>query len=590
MLAVMATGTGTDATADTPGPSPPVTSGPRLGTAPLLDPRALRDELLDRGVPVDWWWGKPNGFRTTLGPDPGEGWVLMRKADYDALDKAYHGGAATGRYTLYLDDFENPAVEVPDLRAAGAWCLAPGREADPDAPFLVRLLDMRYQYRGRQIVRHTSPLSGINLLSRDGLRYDTDSTPITWATAFSRLWNYLPPGDVGLSATAPALPFTPHGNPEALNYDGWDAWAALNHFLTRLACGLRLDPLSTTSAGSWAVVRLGSADAAADAALAGLKPDRVWDAYPDRPNEVNRPAQATVYFRVYPQPPEPQVADAYLQTAVSLPAPAAGGAANPYGWDDIVQRTKPDGTLNTSDVAARAAERAADYARKFDNFDKPRKSTYRGFRKEAAACLGSTFYAAAWYDRGGGARTELYAGPELRLEEWRPPAAHPVPPAPVAWVVASGAPLSGNVHAGTAQVPFDIGATAQSAAAYPCYVGPAPTDAGVPPSAGAAAAGSRTLKAGKQYLAFYCGILTISGDCRPAYVVPVNEFDRRASGDQVTFETSLSLESQGSGATRQVRLNHTTTVKEFGKDQAGNYRELQTVSTTATNGPWVDVG
>ena len=58
---------------------------PTIGGRNLLHPGDAFRAVMEQSTPVDFWQ-RPNSYSCPLGPEPGSAWLLMLRADLDALD------------------------------------------------------------------------------------------------------------------------------------------------------------------------------------------------------------------------------------------------------------------------------------------------------------------------------------------------------------------------------------------------------------------------------------------------------------------------------------------------------------------------
>lgn len=375
-----------------------------------VDPRDLRRECEDRGVPVAPWWGKANGFFCGLEAAPGFGWVLMRTADVPS--------DLTHYYPLKFDDGSNPAVELGRIFAVRSWVVVQSNESNPGGVTLLELRDAREKY--------TSAVSdGTAQMPDDGDRVGYSVR--TWATLVSTVV-----GSYGRSAAAVAsatLPFTPNGNPEGFDYRGWTQRSAIDHLLRRLACAFKLNPITH----ALSIVRLGDTDTAADSAVASMTAAAVllWNTAADTSNKLF----PTIRIQFDKSPAETDRTEP--RTSDGNPAysgPDSSGSSDGFNGgvfalaDDLYAQRPVSGStyLNATALDDRANERIADYVRVKQGFELHKRKVWEGWHQGAATALGAQWGRASWFDFGDGPRTELLCEPGERLERWRPARMHPL--------------------------------------------------------------------------------------------------------------------------------------------------------------------
>lgn len=383
-----------------------------FGGRPCVDPKTHYRESLTRGLPVQSWWGKANGFETAVGRGPGRGKILMRLGDLIRLDLgADHSLIFSGTDRVHRRELRTITLIV-------AECTSPGGEADPNAVFLCDVADRRYHLDRVTIDR------AYNVWDAGGTTYleqtlDGGGT-WTWQAIVDDICLLL-----GLDTAEFVLPFSPLGTPENLTFWGGSAWGALCAVLDRLACAAVLDH----EADTFSVVRLGATDggklAGVENALYGV---RTWDGYPLDPERAWRPEFADVRFLWRPPPSDGSSPWYTIQVNVS----GDSSIANTSVQLDDDNAALSDGSAtptNHVDLQARAEERAADWLRKRSAFERRLLKVYSDFQPTVLSrALGSKAGKAALDDRGGPMRTELRAAPDGLLEGWAPLAGRPVPP------------------------------------------------------------------------------------------------------------------------------------------------------------------
>lgn len=374
--------------------------GNTFGGQPLRDPAALLRECLDRDLPT-YWHGSVTVANCPPGRDPGIAAFIMNYGELQKLSKAtdHTLNFANGEQTIDLKKWT--------LREASA-IISGNINRDDNTPYLVRAVDRRWHL-------NRSPFSKAYNVTTDGTNYvastKNGSTAWTWSQMFADLWTFLPG-----SPTAPTLPFTPHGTPQNFIWFGSSsAWQAINDLLDRLACIICYDPV----ADSFTVERLGLADAAAVAFenTATKKGQRIWDSLPVAFDRADWPESVKVVFRRYPAPPTGS--DTTYAVTTSLSGTGVVSSTIVQIEDDACAIGATGTPTNSAYLAARAAERTADFKRKLQGFDRRLIRSYRGLWKEAVASPGSTYANLLYEDRGAGYATEIKANPDRRIEEWK---------------------------------------------------------------------------------------------------------------------------------------------------------------------------
>jgi len=371
------------------------------GGRPCVDPGRFYRECVEHRLPTDWW-GKANHFRLPLGRGPGTGHILLRQSDLDAV------GTSADQTLVFSGADRAHRVSLTRITLTNARCLSPGGPGQAEAVFLCRVADRRWHLAKIPVD------DAYNVAAADGASYLTQTknggSAWTWQQVVDDLVTTL-----GLTTAQFVLPFTPDGTPENLTYWGMFAWDALCDVLDRVACAAKYDPTADT----FEVVRLGSADAAADAAMNRLASAKLWDGYNLSPERAWRPEKVQVQFPRRPRPTDGS--SPYYAADVTLAA-AAGVVAGTYVQlkDDLTALGATGAPTNAAALATRAAERAADWLRKRESYERPLVRVYRDFDPGAPAdVLGSTVGAVGYDDRAVW-RTEVTAEPDGRLEAWSP--------------------------------------------------------------------------------------------------------------------------------------------------------------------------
>jgi len=377
---------------------------------PCVDPALLARECRDRGIPTESWFGRANSFAVPLGKGPGTGHVLLKKEDLDAIPRT------ADQRLAFLDDVGNRET-LQKIVLVEATCVTPGAESDPQAVYLCELRDRRHHLARVPIDK------AYNVRAADGgsrLAQTLNSgSAWTWQGVVDNIVTA-----IGLSTSYFVLPFTPDATPENLTYYGGWAWDALCDVLDRIACEVKYDPVLDT----FSVVRLGDTDTAATAELAALAGDRTWDAYASDNSRAWRPEKVRVRF---PRRPLPTDGSSPVYTVDVTLTATTGVVSGTYVQldDDLAALAATGSPSNAAACSTRAAERAADWLRKRQGYDRRLLKVYRDFRPTARTkLLGKTLAEYGIDDRGGAIRTEIRSAPDYSLENWHPLRGFALPP------------------------------------------------------------------------------------------------------------------------------------------------------------------
>lgn len=369
-----------------------------LGGRPCIDPKTLAEECAALGIPLGAWHGKVNSYRCPVGRGPGRGYVLLTRADYNAID--------WGAYqSLAFDDGDGNSAAIQKLTGLNPNIVTPGHASDTAAAVLVEVADRRHH------LDKTVVDKGYNVRKPDGTGYQTQTLNSGAAWTWQQIVTDLV---TACGLTTLTLPFTPDATPENFDFYGASAWESLHVVLDRIVCTTRYDPVADT----FAIIRMGVADAAADAVETALARHLVWDAGNLYPARSWRPEKARVLFRRRPVPTDGT--SPFWAEDVTLAA-AAGVLAGTYVTihDDLSALGATGTPTNSAAITTRAAERAGDWLRHGQTFASPRLKTWVGVRN-VRAVIGSKSFEWSIEDRGNGMFTSLAAKPAIRDRDFNP--------------------------------------------------------------------------------------------------------------------------------------------------------------------------
>lgn len=363
-----------------------------FGGRQCLDPAQEASNCRDLGYALGPWVGDANGFTCPLGQAPGRGRILMRRADLDAIDRE-------ALHDLVFRESQN-VVTLKNLLIVRAVAITPGYRSDPQAAYWAEIADKRYLCRGVPFDR------SYNVRSAPGGDYYSASLNAgsnwTWTDMVQNIWDA-----VGKLGTWPGLPVTPDGEPEGWQFFGSYAYDALGRILDRIGCALRLDPTT----GVFTIVRIGTVDATAELAMQARENARVGDDDPLDPVRARVPANVRVLFAKQRENFDQTGSSPWYAVDVAGSYSAAESGTYALIHDDLPAIYDDTDTLtNSSDLATRAAERAADYYRRVTLTHLRRE--FSGAAALAGLLPGSQVHAITWRERGGlGLTTEVMRGP-----------------------------------------------------------------------------------------------------------------------------------------------------------------------------------
>lgn len=373
-----------------------------FGSRPCALPDVTAATLAEQGVAVDWL-DRADTFRLSLGEAPGHGWVLLTKADLDAL-------SLTADHTLTFVAEDGRQTPFQKITLIGSRCVSPGAPDDTERTFICELADRRFHLAKIPCNVAYNVRSAADGLLQNPTTQDLAGTAWTWAQIVDDLWTLLGAG------STPTLPFTPDGTPENLAYWGGWAWEAVCDVLTRIGCAVRYWPVTDT----FTFVRLGVTDAAADAEVARLAREGLltWNSDPTDPSRAWRPEKVRVRF---PRRPIPNDGNTPWYTVDVTLAATTGVVSGSYVQldDDSGALAATGAPSNAAALATRADERAADWLRKRQYADRPTLIVYRDFQRLASTLLSANIGTIIFDDRSG-PRTQTQSAPDFSLEKWEP--------------------------------------------------------------------------------------------------------------------------------------------------------------------------
>lgn len=202
----------------------------------VIDPKKLIEYFTQRGLPVGQWWGKANRFICPVGPAPGVGYVLVRKAVLDKLD--FTGFNNSLQFTESRSvNIEHLAIISPPEAVTGA------AEAEADTVYLVELHDKRaFAKYGQVNSAYNVMHPGYANRSYFKRTLKNNQTPWTWQTLIDDLASKIPIMGGGIDTSAVSLPTT---LPEGYDFQGCSAWDALIQVAHDIQCVPDLDITGT---------------------------------------------------------------------------------------------------------------------------------------------------------------------------------------------------------------------------------------------------------------------------------------------------------------------------------------------------------
>lgn len=201
-----------------------------FGGLACLDPLTEYEEQSRLGYDTSWA-DKANSFSCPLGHIPGKGWILLLRSALDQLD-------LNTKYDLTFENIEtSEKVVIKQLLITKAVCLTPGITQDPNASYLVEVIDRRWSAMNKPIEIQINILAPDSTLTYYSSTVSPEGVPWTWEKVIEKVWNLNENlGDF------PGLPYTPQGIPQGFQFIGVEAYQALNVLLAKINCALNYDP------------------------------------------------------------------------------------------------------------------------------------------------------------------------------------------------------------------------------------------------------------------------------------------------------------------------------------------------------------
>ncbi len=369
------------------------------GGLPCLDPVVEASscaEVRAPSFPTSPWGGCANEFYLPLGPGPGRGTLLMLADSLQRLD-------LSAAHALEFSDGTN-RLRLKSITCIGAAAALPGSRNDGASSFWLEVVDRRHVAAGGGLLN-----ASYNVLDADGSAYlsatKNGGSNWTWATLLTAIWDAN-----GFLGTYPGLPsgFTPDGTPEGFSGHGRPSYDLLNEILDSIGCALRLDPFTDT----FTIIQIGATDTATARALRRVDGVRAWDSYPVTPARGKLPETLRVTFAKL-QPAGDSTGGSPYYTVDKTDTSTGGGVDDVAGTVAIIPGGmtavyNSSGVLqNTSALASRATERAADWYRR-QRLGKLHR-IYSGFHDDLLP--GARLKGVRYISHGKGGHTEITAHP-----------------------------------------------------------------------------------------------------------------------------------------------------------------------------------
>lgn len=393
-----------------------VTSG--ADTYYAIDPVHIADYLAQVRHPASFI-GKANSFRVTSDGQPGVGYILLTRANLDAMDRSLSNYSITFKTV----GIPLPAGEVviSNLHITNAIAVAGTISQLPGDIYLVEFKD---QVDYAQL---TSLNKGYNIRTPDWVSstdFFNDSQNAgaawTWATMLADIWTNISPIAGALTTTLVSFPTS---NPDNFANFGMNAWDAALH-----VCHSTHNRLVCARAGTFHAISEGAADATNITYMTLARtnkillnpsdpksrtktsiPEKVRVFFTKRNTAFQNSTDADVVTGTEQWRTDPTIAYTITSSAV-VPALAATGtitnAIYPI-YDSMVAVYNELGTLqNGAALQTQAESRATAYINSINVYENARDDLYNG---AVPFEIGPNFDCIHWYDFGDGIRTQTFS-------------------------------------------------------------------------------------------------------------------------------------------------------------------------------------
>jgi len=358
-----------------------------FGGKKLIDPRAAAAICLRHELPSSVFLGLANSYTCPAGAEAGRAWLLMTRADLNALPADQY---------LALTFGEGERAVFPRLAFLQARCVIPAGLGDGGGVYLAEAADRRFDLGRVPAPRayncHTyfgDPSFNASTLN--------GGEPWAWGEAAGDLWAALDAvTDAGGMGAFPGLPYEPAGRPEGLAYWGWNAMDALCHLLGLVNCGLRYDPIRDT----FSVFRVGAEDPDFDAAVAKYK----RSVREDEDGLFGDILPETVRVS-FPRLTPPADGPPFYDVDVPCTGAVAGTVATVPGG--MYAEGDGDNPANEDELLARAAEVAENWQSARESAAARMRTVWPGVAPAAGVMPGPQVQTVRWGDRGTGMVTEI---------------------------------------------------------------------------------------------------------------------------------------------------------------------------------------
>lgn len=334
------------------------TFGSGATQVPLFSPKSVIADRQRFGREAMPNLEKVNSICCPAGRQPSTGYILLKKTDYDRLDK----------YSTSLELRITPEVVLKHLAIVQAQCVTQGLG---DPLYLIELTDARGILLNKWFQTPLLAKYNIRALAYpEAFYYNTlnAGTTWTWSTMLQNIWP-------GLLGTWPGLPLQPLGTPEGLSFEGVSSWDTLCDILEYLGLAVACNLMS---ASPFTIVEQGAADTSFSALTARYSPLLEDDLTYIDTGSGRVPKEVTVLFRrrnrvygteetVYLENDDLAqqwlIKDIYPIT-VAAPTTFAAAAGNHYIWSDFTIRYDQNSDPLAEDVVTAtfiAAERVRQY-------------------------------------------------------------------------------------------------------------------------------------------------------------------------------------------------------------------------------------
>ncbi len=384
---------------------PTVASYYKFDDKQLINPQFLYDLCVKKGYDTSVFYGRCNSYFLPRGKDPGRGFLLILKEDYDSLISA--GENTT--HTLVFKEGET-TITISNLYILGYYSILGSQVETINDVYMIEIADAR-------CLAAMLPIDwNYNLLSPDYTNEFDDTIDGDFATVVADLYDNVPDIFTGLTDNGDY----PTGEPKGYGFHGINAWDALFQILDDT------DNIGVcTRTGQLLVVSASDADTANLNKQTNNLQEILHHSHAHRTDVIGFPQKIRVYFpkRDFAFQTNADVFQVtgteYWRMAplesidintVDIVADAEFKAGTVISLFDSLQASydRVGAATNAAALTTRATERATAYLNAIRIADGVAHQIYSGLIDFVP---GPRIGSVAWMDLGDGVKTEIFLFP-----------------------------------------------------------------------------------------------------------------------------------------------------------------------------------